>query len=115
MGGCGLSVRHSGDTLVLDWRDSRDALPRRCDDAVLLHLQDAFGAWLSETPLWRVEPCAVGRQLCVHDGADERDQYVLDGAGDEGSDWLEYPHQYLDFFSDRGGLCFTGGSALGDF
>ena len=41
-----LSVRHPGDALVLDRRDSRHAVPRHRDDAVLLHLQDALGARL---------------------------------------------------------------------
>src|ERR1039458_1058444 len=43
MGGCGLPVRHSGDALVLDRRDSRNALPGHRDDALLLHLEDALG------------------------------------------------------------------------
>ena len=45
--GCRVSVRHSGDALVLDRRDSRDALPGHRDDAVLLHLEDPFGSRLS--------------------------------------------------------------------
>src|SRR5271157_3076721 len=44
--GRGLSVRHPRDSLVLDWRDSRDALPGAGNDAVLLHLQDALGTGL---------------------------------------------------------------------
>src|SRR5580698_2949396 len=38
VGGLGIPVRHSGDALVLDRRNSSDALPRHRDDAVLLHL-----------------------------------------------------------------------------
>ena len=55
-----LSVRHSGDALVLDRRDSGDALPRHRDDAVLLHLQDALGSRLSAAALRRAQPRAVG-------------------------------------------------------
>ena len=48
MGRFRLSIRHSGDALVLDRRHTRHAVPRPHHDAVLLHFQDAFSAWLLE-------------------------------------------------------------------
>ena len=51
MGRIGVSVRHPGRALVLDRRDSRHALSGHGDDALLLRVQDAFGARLSETAL----------------------------------------------------------------
>ena len=50
---CGLSIRHSGDALVLDRRHSGDAVSRHRHDAVLLHLEDPFGSGLSAAALWR--------------------------------------------------------------
>ena len=74
-----LSVRHSGDALVLDRRHSGDAVPRHGDDAFLLHLQDAFGSGISEVAFRRTQPRAVRGFVRVHDRADERHQHVLHG------------------------------------
>src|SRR5215469_1390846 len=84
VGSRSLSVRHPGNALVLDWRDPGDALPGAGDDAVLLHLQNAFGAGILEAALRRSGANAVIGFVRLHDGADERHQYVLDGTGDEG-------------------------------
>jgi hypothetical protein len=51
--------------------------------------QDALGAGVSEIALRRRRAGLVGGVLRVHDGADERRQHVLDGAGDEGGAGLE--------------------------
>ena len=51
LGRIGISVRHSGRALVLGRRHSGDALSRHGDDAVLLRVQDAFRARLSEAAL----------------------------------------------------------------
>ena len=51
LGRIGVSVRHSGRALVLGRRDPRDAFPGHRDDAVLLRLQDALRARLSEASL----------------------------------------------------------------
>ena len=53
LGRLGLPIRHSGHALVLDRRHSRHALPGPGDDALLLRLEDALGARLSESALRR--------------------------------------------------------------
>ena len=90
MGGRCLPVRHSRDSLVLDRRDSRDAVPGHRDDAVLLHLEDALRPRLPAASLRRGCAGFVRRVVRVHDGADVRRQHVLHGAGDEGGAGLEH-------------------------
>jgi hypothetical protein len=51
MGGVGVPVRHPGDALVLDRGHPCDAVSRHCNDALLLHLEDALGARLSAVAL----------------------------------------------------------------
>ena len=70
------------------------------DDAVLLHQQDSLGARLSEASFRRTGPGALGHQFRLHDGADERHQHVLHGAGDEGRSRLGHQFQHLDFVAD---------------
>lgn len=41
-----LPIRNFGGALVLDWRNSRHAFSGAGDDALLLHLQNAFRPWL---------------------------------------------------------------------
>src|SRR5260370_13676644 len=53
LGGFFLSIRNPCSALVLDRRDSRNAVSRHRDDAVLLHIENAFGAWLPATALWK--------------------------------------------------------------
>ncbi len=103
--GARLSIRHSGRPLVLDRRHSRHALSRAGDDAVLLHLQDALRARLSQAALRRAQPRAVRRLLRVHDRAHERHQYVLHGAGHEGRPRLGHQLQHLGLFRHRRHLC----------
>ena len=59
----GVSIRHSRHALVLDRRDSRDAVPRHRHDAVLLHFENPFRARLSEIPLRRTGPRSLRRHL----------------------------------------------------
>ncbi len=47
LGGIGVSVRNSGDALVLDRRNPGDAFSRHHHDAVLLHLEGQFGSRVS--------------------------------------------------------------------
>ena len=54
-----------------------------------------------------------GDQLRVHDGADERHQHVLDGAGDESGAGLEPEFQHLGLIDHGGSLCSTRRTALG--
>ena len=61
LGGRVLSIRHSGDALVLDRRHPGHALSRPGDDAVLLRFEDAFRAGISEAAFWRIEPPAWRR------------------------------------------------------
>ena len=65
--GDGLSVRHVGGPRLSDQRRVADPVPGRGDDAVLLHLQDAFRAGLSEAPLRRVEPLDGRNHICRDD------------------------------------------------
>ena len=57
---------------------------------------------------------SVGRLLRLHDRADERHQYVLDGAGDEGGAGLGHPLQHLGLVAHGGGVRGPGRPALGD-
>ena len=57
---------------------------------------------------------AVGDVFRVHDGADERHQYVLDGGGDEGGAGLESELLDLGLVDYGCDLCGAGRTALGD-
>src|ERR1700733_1732154 len=81
VGGGGLSVRHSRYTLVLDWRNSRNALSGNRDDAFLLHFQNTFSTGISEAAFWRAFTRSLCHQLWSHDRAHERREYLLYGAG----------------------------------
>ena len=50
----------------------------------------------------------------IHDCADERHQYVFDGAGDEGSAGMEHSLQHLGFVADRSRVCGAWRAVLGD-
>ena len=58
---------------------------------------------------------AFRRLVRLDDGADERHQYVLDGAGDEGSARVGHSFQHLGFVDHGGGVCRAGRIALGYF
>ena len=55
----------------------------------------------------------VGGVFRVHDGADERHQYVLDGAGDEGGAGLGHQLLHLGFVDHGGDLRGAGRAAVG--
>ena len=105
MGRSLLSVRHSGRALVLDRRDSGDVVSGAGDDAVLLHFKNSLRSRLSAIALWRTQPRSFFHQFCLYDRADERHQYVFDGAGPKNCARLGYQFQYLDFFRNRCDLC----------
>ena len=56
----------------------------------------------------------VGGQLRIHDDADERHQYVFDGAGDEGGAGVGSELQHLGVVDHGGGLCGAGRAQVGD-
>ena len=87
---------------------SRDAIPRHRDDALLLHFEGQLGSRLSASSLRRRHPSALGHQLRLHDHPDERGQYVLDGAGDEGGAGMEPELQYLGLLDHGRSLCCIG-------
>jgi len=53
-----------------------------CDDALLLRVEDALGAWLPEAALRRAGTDSGGRTFAT-EYPDERGQHVRDGCGDE--------------------------------
>ena len=54
-----------------------------------------------------------GDQLCGHDGADERNQHVCHGSGDEGRPGVGPQLQHLGFIDHRGCVCRARWFALG--
>ena len=115
--GCGrVSVRNSRDSLVLDRRDSR-----RCSFSALVMMPFYYISKTHSVPGYLKlrfgessrAPC--GRFVRVHDGAHERHQYVLDGAGDEGCPGLGHSFQHLGLFSDGWRLCRSRRPALSNF
>ncbi len=104
MGGVRVPVRDPGDALVLDRRNSGDALPGHRDDAVLLHLEDALGAGVSAVAVWRGCTRAGGDLVCVHDHPDVRREHVRDGAGNEGHPWVGHQLFHLGGRGDGGAV-----------
>ena len=114
LGRFGLSIRHSGDPLVLDRRHSGDAVPRAGDDAVLLHFQNPLGPGISEAAFRRTQPRPVRGFVRVHDRAHERRQHVCHGQGHANRAGLGHQLQHLGFVADGRHLCDAGRAALGD-
>src|ERR1700733_9749003 len=114
MGRRSLSIWHSGYTLVLDRRYPSHALPWHCDDAVLLHLEDAFGSWVSPAAVWRGGSWSQRGKFWTHDRTHERREYVLDGSCHEGRAWMG--HQFLDLGRrfHRRALCHARRAAFGN-
>src|SRR5580658_11304225 len=89
--GCSnLPIWNPGDAFLLDSGISGHGVSWPCDDAVLLHLQYAFGAGISSIALRRGHARFERRLIRIHDRVDVRNQHVCDGAGDEGGVGLEY-------------------------
>ena len=103
-----LSVRHSGDALVLDWRHSSHVVSRAGDDAVLLHFQDSLGPRIPKIAFRRVKPRAVSCFFRFHDGLNERRQHVRDGQGHANCFGMAALVQHMGFIAYRGGLCDAG-------
>src|SRR5260370_40541324 len=85
-----ITVWDFGLTLVLDRRDSGDAISGHGHDAVLLHLEDPLRAWISPPAIRRGRAGAVGDLVCTHDNLDEWRQYVRHGAGNEDGAGMEH-------------------------
>src|SRR6266446_1966267 len=104
LGGFFLSIRNPCSALVLDRRDSRNAVSRHRDDAVLLHIENAFGAWLPATALWKSGKRLERGVVRLHDHSDVRREHVCDGQSDAGGAGLEHPLQHLGIIADGGNL-----------
>ena len=108
-----LSVRNSGHTFLLDRRLPVDGFSRAGDDAVLLHLQNAFRTRLSAAALRRVDARLERHLFRRHDRPDVGHQYVCHGAGDEGRAGMEHSLQHLGFLAHRRCLRRSGRSVFG--
>src|SRR6266436_8922968 len=65
LGGIGVSIRHPGDALVLDRRDSGNVVSRAGDDAVLLHLENPLRSRVFEATVWGTGARSVGSLVRV--------------------------------------------------
>src|SRR5579859_596572 len=115
MGGVGVSIRHFGDALVLDRRDSGNVVPRAGDDAVLLHFENTLGARLFEAAIWRTGTSGVRGVVWIDDGVDERREHVRNGESAAAGSWLGHQREYLAVGGNGGDLRGARRLALRDF
>ncbi len=66
------AVRPADHALLLDRRRSGDAVPRSCDDAVLLRLEGPLRAGVHAPPVRPDRPPGQRAELCAGPGADRR-------------------------------------------
>ncbi len=97
-----LSIWNSGRPRLLAGRHSGHLLSLAGDAALLLHLQDPFGAGLSPAALWGGRALGLGGIFRGDDDSDERHQHVFHGHHYESDSGMEYPFQYLGLFVNGG-------------